>query len=166
MGVSTDLKPNYAANELNKYSSTTTTSVSTTTVTVTTTTPFFNVSTSFDEARKSIIEADTEANLVKVVRDAQAAVSKARKALAEDPSNAELMAAFQKANEALVQAKRDFDYFEFYVKQKAIDDTAAASAAAAAGGLPIIPILAGAGAVAFENPMYDDPSNNDRANPV
>merc|ERR1712195_165518 len=87
-------------------------------------------------------------------------------------------------------AKRDFEYFVIYSDQKAIDDAAAAS-----GGLPIIPIAAGAGGViviliviivvmsggnndggsnagpgtsvvAFENPMYDDPSNNDRANPV
>jgi len=193
--VSTDLKPNYAANELNKYSSTTVTTSSTTTITTSTTTPFFDVETGFDEAQKSIIEAATKEDLVFAKDQAEAAVSKARTALAADPSNAELMAAFQKANEALVQAKRDFEYFVIYSDQKAIDDAAAASAAAAAGGLPIIPIAAGAGGViviliviivvmsggnndggsnagpgtsvvAFENPMYDDPSSNDRANPV
>jgi len=188
--ITTELKPELAEKRLNEYTSTTTTSASTTTITTSTTTPVFDAEEAFSAEKKALVRAASREDLITAQDDAEAKVNSAKAALSADPANADLLEELQAAKKAFEEAKQ-----ELLFKLEDLSKPSASGTGDAAGG-SLIPIIAGAAGgvililivvivvmsgggggdnqqssggtavVAFENPMYDDPSSNDRANPV
>jgi len=191
--VSTDLAPQYALNELHKFTSTTATTTTTTTTSATTTTEFFDVETDFSEADKRIIESESRESLVLALDAASVKVVAAQEALSLDPENPTLIAALQAARDEKTTASRNLEYYFFWLENGGPEESGTGGAgggppiaiiAGGAGGVVVILLIVivvmaskgggnggsaapnGTSVVAFENPMYEDPQTADRENPM
>jgi hypothetical protein len=153
--VATVLAPEYAQNEVNKYTSTTTTSATTTTITATTTTKFFNVSTDFTEEQLAEIKSKdmdslraellTLQDALTVANDALIAALAACETDAATPCTAEQTTAIAAARTAKVAAFNAADVKQNEIQFKNEDAIRVAESGTEDGGLPIIPILGGCG---------------------
>ena len=152
--ITAKVLPEYAQKEFNKYTSTTSTTATTTTITTSTTTIEFNPDEDFDAATLAKIAATDLTTLLEEETAGRKAFADADRAFtnalnSDDFTSAEIA----KFKDDMVAAAEAYNILKEMVSKKTDDNLADAEASAAAskaeleGALPVIPILAGAGAV-------------------